>query len=196
MSKAPIILGIDPGTQILGYAILKGGSKPVLIEMDVLKLTKEKDIYARLQIIHAKIIELIKQHKPGHFAIEAPFFGKNVQSMLKLGRAQGVAIAAAMHFNLPVTEYAPKKVKQSITGNGNADKDMVWKMLERVLSIKKQPKYFDATDALGVALCHWYQMSGPVLPTMPKTGKGSKLAKKSNGWEAFMASNPGRVKVK
>ena len=196
MSKAPIILGIDPGTQILGYAILKGGNKPILIEMDVLKLTKEKDIYARLQIIHAKIIELIKQHKPSHFAIEAPFFGKNVQSMLKLGRAQGVAIAAAMHFDLPVTEYAPKKVKQSITGNGNADKDMVWKMLERVLSIQKQPKYFDATDALGVALCHWYQMSGPVLPTLAKTGKGSKLAKKSNGWEAFMASNPGRIKVK
>ena len=196
MSKAPIILGIDPGTQILGYAILKGGNKPILIEMDVLKLTKEKDIYARLQIIHAKIIELIKQHKPSHFAIEAPFFGKNVQSMLKLGRAQGVAIAAAMHFDLPVTEYAPKKVKQSITGNGNADKDMVWKMLERVLSIQKQPKYFDATDALGVALCHWYQMSGPVLPTMAKTGKGSKLAKKSNGWEAFVVNNPDRVKVK
>ncbi len=196
MSKTPIILGIDPGTQILGYAILKGGSKPTLVEMDVLKLTNQKDIYARLQMIHAKIIEVIKLHKPTHFAIEAPFFGKNVQSMLKLGRAQGVAIAAAMHYQLPVTEYAPKKVKQSITGNGNADKDMVWKMLEQILSIKKQPKYFDATDALGVALCHWYQMSSPVLPTLAKTGKGSKLAKKSNGWEAFMASNPSRVKVK
>jgi len=196
MIKTPIILGIDPGTQILGFAILKGGSKPSLIEMDVLKLTKEKDIYARLQIIHARIIELIKQHKPTHFAIEAPFFGKNVQSMLKLGRAQGVAIAAAMHYQLPVTEYAPKKVKQSITGNGNADKDMVWKMLERVLAIKKQPKYFDATDALGVALCHWYQISGPVLPTIAKTGKGSKAAKKSNGWEAFVVNNPGRVKTK
>jgi crossover junction endodeoxyribonuclease RuvC len=196
MNKSPIILGIDPGTTILGYAILKAGPKPTVIEMDVLKLNKEKDIYARLQMIHAKIIELIIQHKPSHFAIEAPFFGKNVQSMLKLGRAQGVAIAAAMHYHLPVTEYAPKKVKQSITGNGNADKDMVWKMLEQVLSIKKQPKYFDATDALGVALCHWYQMSGPVLPTIAKTGKGSKLSKKSNGWEAFLASNPGRVKVK
>ena len=196
MNKSPIILGIDPGTTILGYAILKSGPKPTVIEMDVLKLNKEKDIYARLQMIHAKIIELIIQHKPSHFAIEAPFFGKNVQSMLKLGRAQGVAIAAAMHYHLPVTEYAPKKVKQSITGNGNADKDMVWKMLEQVLSIKKQPKYFDATDALGVALCHWYQMSGPVLPTIAKTGKGSKLSKKSNGWEAFLARNPGRVKVK
>ena len=196
MNKPPIILGIDPGTQILGYAILQGGTKPILIEMDVLKLTKEKDIYARLQMIHAKIIALIKQYKPTDFAIEAPFFGKNVQSMLKLGRAQGVAIAAAMHFQLPVTEYAPKKVKQSITGNGNADKDMVWKMLEQILSIKKQPKYFDATDALGVALCHLYQMNGPTLPTISKTGKGSKLAKKSNGWEAFMVNNPGRVKAK
>ncbi len=196
MNKAPIILGIDPGTQILGYAILKGGTKPVLIEMDVLKLTKEKDIYARLQLIHACIVEIIKQHKPTHFAIEAPFFGKNVQSMLKLGRAQGVAIAAAMQFELPVTEYAPKKVKQSITGNGNADKDMVWKMLSQILAIKKQPKYFDATDALGVALCHLYQMNGPILPTIAKTGKGSKTAKKSNGWAAFMANNPSRVKIK
>ena len=186
MSKQPIILGIDPGTQILGFAILKGGSKPSLIEMDVLKLTHEKDIYARLQLIHAKIIALIKEHKPTDFAIEAPFFGKNVQSMLKLGRAQGVAIAAAMHYQLPVTEYAPKKVKQSITGNGNADKDMVWKMLERILDLKSQPKYFDATDALGVALCHWYQMSSPVIPT----AKGLK------GWDAFLAKNPGRLKVK
>lgn len=186
MPKSPIILGIDPGTQILGYALLKAGTHPTLIEMDVLKLTKEKDIYARLQLIHAKIIELIETHKPTHFAIEAPFFGKNVQSMLKLGRAQGVAIAAAMQYKLPVVEYAPKKVKQSITGNGNADKDMVWKMLERILKIEKQPKYFDATDALGVALCHWYQISSPVLPA----SKGLK------GWDAFLAKNPGRVKLK
>ena len=186
MSKTPIILGIDPGTQILGFAILKGGTKPALIHMDVLKLTKEKDIYARLQLIHAKVIELIEKYEPAHFAIEAPFFGKNVQSMLKLGRAQGVAIAAAMQFKLPVTEYAPKKVKQSITGNGNADKDMVWKMLERILDLKKQPKYFDATDALGVALCHWYQMSSPMIPAT----KGLK------GWDAFLAKNPGRLKLK
>lgn len=184
MSKPPIILGIDPGTQILGYAILEGGSQPRMITMDVLKLTKEKDIYARLQLIHAKIIELIELHQPNHFAIEAPFFGKNIQSMLKLGRAQGVAIAAAMHFQIPVTEYAPKKVKQSITGNGNADKEMVWKMLATVLKINKQPKYYDATDALGVALCHWFQMSSPIL----STGKGLK------GWEDFISKNPSRLK--
>ena len=195
MSKSPIILGIDPGTQILGYAILKGGSKPALIEMNVLKLSKEKDIYARLQLIHAKITALINQYQPNHFAIEAPFFGKNVQSMLKLGRAQGVAIAAAMHFEIPVTEYAPKKVKQSITGNGNADKEMVWKMLEQVLKIEKKPAYYDATDALGVALCHHHQISGIAVPinTSIKVKRG---AKKSNSWSAFAQQNPGRVKIK
>jgi crossover junction endodeoxyribonuclease RuvC len=195
MSKTPIILGIDPGTQILGFAVLKGGAHPTLIHMDVLKLTKEKDIYARLQLIHAKIIELIDKYHPEQFAIEAPFFGKNVQSMLKLGRAQGVAIAAAMHYNLPVTEYAPKKVKQSITGNGNADKDMVWKMLERILDLKQKPAYFDATDALGVALCHYYQMSGPLLPSV-KLIKGKKSSKKSNSWDQFITKNPGRLKLK
>jgi crossover junction endodeoxyribonuclease RuvC len=163
--------------------------------MDVLKMTKEKDIYARLQMIHARIIELIETYEPTHFAIEAPFFGKNIQSMLKLGRAQGVAIAAAMHFKIPVTEYAPKKVKQSITGNGNADKEMIWKMLERILSIKKQPKYYDATDALGVALCHHYQITGLQLP-IPKVVKGKKASKKSNSWDAFITKNPGRVKSK
>jgi len=183
-SKSPLILGIDPGTQILGYALLKGGPHPELIEMDVLKLTKEKDIYARLEMIHVKMVDVIQQYHPTQFAIEAPFFGKNIQSMLKLGRAQGVAIAAAMQFKLSVTEYAPKKVKQSITGNGNADKEMVWKMLERTLKLTKQPKYYDATDALAVALCHWYQISGPVLPSL----KGLK------GWDAFLAKNPDRIK--
>jgi crossover junction endodeoxyribonuclease RuvC len=184
-TTAPLILGIDPGTQILGFAVLKGGSKPSVLVMDVLKLAKEKDIYVRLEKIHKKITEIIDTYKPTHFAIEAPFFGKNVQSMLKLGRAQGVAIAAAMQFNLTVTEYAPKKVKQAITGNGNADKDMVWKMLERILIIDKKPQYFDATDALAVALCHWQQISR----TQVGVTKSSK-----KGWEAFIAKNPSRVK--
>jgi crossover junction endodeoxyribonuclease RuvC len=195
MSTTPIILGIDPGTQILGYALLKGGAQPSLIEMDVLKLTKEKDIYARLQMIHAKIIEIIEKHHPTEFAIEAPFFGKNIQSMLKLGRAQGVAIAAAMHYDLPVAEYAPKKVKQAITGNGNADKEMIWKMLERVFTIKKQPKYYDATDALAVALCHHQQTRGLILPKKTVV-KGKKSAKKSNSWTNFIAKNPERVQKK
>ena len=131
-----------------------------------------------MKIIFERTIELIDTHHPDEIAIEAPFFGKNIQSMLKLGRAQGVAIAAAMHFKIPVTEYAPKKVKQSITGNGNADKEMIWKMLERILSIKKQPKYYDATDALGVALCHHYQISGLLLPAA-KIVKGKKRHSKN-----------------
>ncbi len=185
MKYDTIILGVDPGTQIMGYALLgiqKG--KPNLLLMDVLKLTKEKDIYARLEMIHTKITALIKEYHPNSFAIEAPFFGKNVQSMLKLGRAQGVAIAAAMQAQLLVTEYAPKKVKQSITGNGNADKDQVWKMLQHILHIEEQPKHYDATDALSVALCHFYQNNSVIN----KTGKPLK------GWGDFLAKNPERLK--
>lgn len=184
MKKSDIILGIDPGTQVMGYALLHiEGNKPRVLLMDVLKLTSHKDIYMRLEKIHTQVTELIRLYKPGTFAIEAPFFGKNVQSMLKLGRAQGVAIAAAMQGGLTVTEYSPKKVKQSITGNGNADKDQVWKMLQRTLNIEEKPQYFDATDALAVALCHHYQSSSP----MAKLGKGLK------GWEDFVAKNADRV---
>jgi crossover junction endodeoxyribonuclease RuvC len=183
--KAEIILGIDPGTQLMGFALIRVQNKePQVLLMDVLKLTKEKDIYARLDMIHSKVCELIKLYQPAAFAIEAPFFGKNVQSMLKLGRAQGVAIAAAMQARLEVTEYSPKKIKQSITGNGNADKEQVWKMLQTILQIEEKPRYFDATDALAVALCHHYQTSSPL-------GKAVKGVK---GWEDFIAKNPGRVK--
>ena len=187
MKKDEIILGIDPGTQLMGFALLRIHNQvPQVILMDVLKLAKEKDIYARLDMIHSKVAELIKLYKPATFAIEAPFFGKNVQSMLKLGRAQGVAIAAAMQAKITVTEYSPKKVKQSITGNGNADKDQVWKMLQRILQIEEKPQYFDATDALAVALCHHYQNSSPLGITV----KGLK------GWDDFIAKNPSRVKNK
>jgi crossover junction endodeoxyribonuclease RuvC len=183
--QAEIILGIDPGTVVMGYALLSvNGGNIYLIEMDVLKLASKKDIYERLQIIHTKVCELITKHKPTTFAIEAPFFGKNVQSMLKLGRAQGVAIAAAMHYSVNVTEYSPKKVKQSITGNGNADKEQVWKMLQRILQLQEKPQYFDATDALAVALCHHYQTSSPLAVKE----KGFK------GWDDFIAKNEGRVK--
>jgi crossover junction endodeoxyribonuclease RuvC len=130
--------------------------------------------------------ETIAKYQPAEFAIEAPFFGKNVQSMLKLGRAQGVAIACAMKHNLAVTEYSPKKVKQSITGNGNADKDKVWGMLQRILTISEKPTSYDASDALAVAVCHHYQMLSPL----------AKPDGKSNGWESFIKNNPGRVKLK
>ena len=180
-----VILGIDPGTLFMGYALMEvASSKPRLLAMDVLKLSAKKDAYERLHKIHFTVCELIVTYKPDTFAIEAPFYGKNVQSMLKLGRAQGVAIAAAMQSGLNVTEYSPKKVKQSITGNGNADKDQVWKMLQRVMSLEEKPHYFDATDALAVALCHHYQSSS----VLGKLNKGLK------GWEEFIAKNPDRVK--
>jgi crossover junction endodeoxyribonuclease RuvC len=186
-----IIMGVDPGSQLMGYAVIAIHKNiPQLLVMDVLKLTKEKDIYARLEMIHTKIVALIAQYQPNSFAIEAPFFGKNVQSMLKLGRAQGVAIAAAMQSKLPVTEYAPKKVKQSITGNGNADKDQVWKMLQVILNITEKPQYFDATDALSVALCHYFQQK---IPTSKNTATTPKKKAKS-GWDDFLAKNPERLK--
>jgi len=182
--SAKIILGIDPGTLIMGYGIIEVNGNGVKMKMmQVLKLSSQKDNYQRLQLIHEKVEELITKYKPHEFAIEAPFFGKNVQSMLKLGRAQGVAIAAAMHAGLPVTEYSPKKVKQSVTGNGNADKEQVWKMLRQLLSLKEEPDSYDATDALAVAVCHHFQTN-------------SILAQAENGlkgWDEFIKKNPGRV---
>ena len=185
MSNERIILGIDPGTTIMGFGLIRVVNKKMeFIQLNELQLSKMDDHYMKLKRIFERTIELIDTYHPDEIAIEAPFFGKNVQSMLKLGRAQGVAIAAAMHYNTPVTEYAPKKVKQSITGNGNADKDMVWKMLERVLNVKEKPKHYDATDALAVALCHWHQINRPVIIT----GKGLK------GWDDFIQKNPARLK--
>lgn len=179
-----IILGIDPGTVVMGYAVIEVCSDNIaIIAMDILKLGNTKDIYERLEKIHSKVNALIALHNPHTFAIEAPFFGKNVQSMLKLGRAQGVAIAAAMQSRIVVTEYSPKKVKQSITGNGNANKDQVWKMLQRILNIEEKPQCFDATDALAVAMCHYYQTSS----VFTKTKKGFR------GWDDFVTKNPERV---
>ena len=180
-----IILGIDPGTLLMGYGIIEiNGQSIKMMEMQVLRLSGKKDNHERLHLIHQKVVELIQQFCPTEFAIEAPFFGKNVQSMLKLGRAQGVAIAAAMSAGIPVTEYSPKKVKQSVTGNGNADKEQVWKMLKQLLALKdEKPKSYDATDALAVAICHHFQGNS----VLAKAGKGL------NGWEDFVKKNPGRV---
>ncbi len=182
---AKIILGIDPGTLMMGYGIIEiTGSVVKMKEMQVLRLSSKKDNHVRLQLIHQKVEELIKKFKPTEFAIEAPFFGKNVQSMLKLGRAQGVAIAAAMSAGLPVTEYSPKKVKQSVTGNGNADKEQVWKMLKQLLSLKEEkPNSYDATDALAVAMCHHFQVNS----VLSKAGKGF------SGWDDFIKKNPQRL---
>ena len=183
--KTKIILGIDPGTSVMGYGLVKvTGNTELLLEMDILKPGKVEDPYKKLQLIYNTVSGLIIKYKPDAFAIEAPFFGKNVQSMLKLGRAQGVCIAAAMRHGLDVTEYAPKKIKQSITGNGNASKEQVLKMLQQILNFKEDPKYFDASDALAVAVCHHFQEN----TNLPSTGK------KVNGWEDFLEKNPARLK--
>lgn len=179
-----IILGIDPGTLVMGYGLITvKDNKVSLLELGVLKPGKVKDSYKKLQLIFNTVSGLITKYQPTDFAIEAPFFGKNVQSMLKLGRAQGVAIAAAMRHGLEVTEYSPKKVKQSITGNGNADKEQVMKMLQTLLAFKENPRHYDATDALAVALCHHFQNSSPL----------SKAVKGVKGWEDFIKKNPGRI---
>jgi crossover junction endodeoxyribonuclease RuvC len=189
-SKPVIILGIDPGTIIMGYGLIKAdGNKITLLDMGVLQPGKISDTYKKLQLIYNTVSGLITKYQPTTFAIEAPFFGKNVQSMLKLGRAQGVAIAAAMRHGIEVTEYSPKKVKQSVTGNGNANKEQVMKMLQQILNFTENPKHFDATDALAVAVCHHFQQKLPVASTAKKT-----VTKKAAGWGAFVAANPQRVK--
>ena len=170
----------------MGYCLIRvEGNSVNMLTMDVLKMKSRDDNYRRLQSIYSKVGELITVFNPQSFAIEAPFFGKNVQSMLKLGRAQGVAIAAAMAAGLEVCEYSPRKIKQSITGNGNADKEQVWKMLQQILRLQDSSlKYFDASDALAVAVCHHFQDNA--LPVA--------AGKKMKGWGEFITANPGRVK--
>jgi crossover junction endodeoxyribonuclease RuvC len=182
-----IILGVDPGTLLMGYSVIKVSRQKIqLLCMDVLKLSSKKDNYERLSLIHHRINTLITEYQPTEFAIEAPFFGKNVQSMLKLGRAQGVAIAAAMQGGLTVHEYSPKKIKQSITGNGNSDKEKVWKFLQQILSLTNiEITSHDVSDALAVAVCHHFQNT-----QLATAGKALK------GWEDFIAKNPGRVSLK
>lgn len=183
IQKEKIILGIDPGTTVMGYGLIRVvGKNPELLTMGILQLSKYDDHHLKLQKIFTRTLSLIDEFLPDEMAIEAPFFGKNVQSMLKLGRAQGVAIAAALYRNIPTVEYEPKKIKQSITGNGNATKEQVALMLQRTLSIKDMPKFLDATDGLAAALCHFYKGNSP----LGAAGGGS--------WKSFMASNPGRIK--
>lgn len=180
--KTEIILGIDPGTLVMGYGLVEAKGKSLkVLEMGVLKLAKYQDPGDKLQLIYKKVSEIIQAYHPNHVAIEAPFFGKNVQSMLKLGRAQGVAIAAAMQFGLRSEEYSPKKVKQSVTGNGNASKEQVWKMLQSILQIDDRPEFLDATDAVAVALCHYYTLKHPISES------------KSKGWDDFIKKNAHRI---
>jgi crossover junction endodeoxyribonuclease RuvC len=192
LKDSQIILGIDPGTIVMGYGIISvNKSNLSVIEMGVLQLSKYDDHAERLHLIFKKIESLIKIHQPQAVAIEAPFYGKNVQSMLKLGRAQGVAIAAAMMCGLHAVEYAPRKVKQSITGRGNATKEQVLNMLQHTLNIVEDVRFMDATDAVAVALCHHYQHK---TAEIKQDNKQKPSAKKASSWASFVALNPDRVK--
>ncbi len=178
-----IILGIDPGTNIMGFGVIgTANKKPTFNDMGVLDIRKVSDQYLKLKRIFDTTLELIDKYNPDELAIEAPFYGKNVQSMLKLGRAQGMAIAAALTRDIPIFEYAPRKIKLAVTGVGQASKEQVSGMLGKMFSISEMPKNFDASDGLAVAVCHFYQKS----PGAKKSG--------SKSWGDFVAKNPGRVK--
>ena len=180
-----IILGIDPGTNIMGYGVIGIVKKDFhLISAGIIDLSKYESHPMKLHKIFERVSGLIESYHPDEVALEAPFYGKNVQSMLKLGRAQGVAMAAALNKKLPIFEYEPKKVKQSITGNGNADKLQLAGVLQNLLKFTEMPKHLDATDGLAVALCHYFKSSSP----------GAGLATGKAGWKAFIAKNPNRVK--
>jgi crossover junction endodeoxyribonuclease RuvC len=183
MNSDKIILGIDPGTTIMGFGLIKVVKKKMyFLQLNELQLKKYDDHYLKLKLIFERTVELIDTYKPDHIAIEAPFFGKNVQSMLKLGRAQGVAMAAGLSREIPITEYSPKKIKMAITGNGNASKEQVAKMLQNLLNLKELPKNLDSTDGLAAAVCHFYN-SGRV-----------QIGKSYTGWSAFVKQNEGRIK--
>jgi crossover junction endodeoxyribonuclease RuvC len=184
LNKKHRILGIDPGTNFLGYAVLEIENKKLqLVTMSILTLSHVETHQEKLKRIFEKITWAIDTFEPNEMAIEQPFFGKNIQSMLKLGRAQGVAMAAAMVKGIEVEEYLPKTIKKSVTGNGNAAKEQVAAMLGHILNREIEPSYFDASDALAVAVCHYYQSSSAL-------GGG----KKHNSWSSFMKDNPDRVK--
>lgn len=179
------ILGIDPGTNVLGFAILEVKQRQLsVVEIGVLTFTHiDEEHVDKLKYIFEQVQDLVHQYRPSQMAIEAPFFGKNVQAMLKLGRAQGVAMAAGMVNGLSITEYLPKKIKKAVTGNGNASKEQVAGMLESILKRKFQEKYLDATDALAAAVCHHFQSSNPL-----------KATKTYSGWAAFVKDNPTKTK--
>lgn len=182
-AREKIILGIDPGTTVTGYAVIRcSGTSPELITIGAIDLTKFSDHYLKLKYIFERTSGIIDEYHPDELAIEAPFYGKNVQSMLKLGRAQGAAIAAALSRSLPVFEYAPRKIKMSITGQGAASKEQVACMLMSILKFSLTDIKLDATDGLAAAVCHYYQINKP--------GGTSK----SNSWKDFMKKNPGRIR--
>jgi len=178
-----IILGIDPGTTVMGYGIIRVvGRKAEAITLGIIELSKLGNHYIKLQRIYSRVVGLVEEFHPDELAIEAPFFGKNVQSMLKLGRAQGVAMAAALSHDIPIFEYAPRKIKMAITGSGSASKEQVAYLLKQTLKLGELPKNHDATDGLAAAMCHFYQSS------TPSTGGDYK------SWKDFINKNPGRTR--
>ncbi|MEY2636014.1 MAG: Crossover junction endodeoxyribonuclease [Bacteroidota bacterium] len=180
-----IILGIDPGTRFLGYGLLRiNQDKVTILQYGVLNLTKYTTQGAKFLKIHERVLGIIEEFLPDEIAIESPFFGKNVQSMLKLGRVQGMVMSLAFSKSIPIAEYEPKKIKQSVTGNGNASKEQVAKMVEIIANIKLDAKLHDATDALGIAICHHFHNKN-----ISSTIKGTK-----KGWGAFVTENPDRIK--
>lgn len=180
-----LILGVDPGTSIMGYGLIGiQGKSPHLITYSVINLQKYNDSMVKLRKVFERCLSLMEHYLPDELAIEAPFYGKNVQSMLKLGRAQGMAMAAGLYRDVPIFEYAPKRIKQSITGNGNASKEQVAGMLGQLLGTSDTPEYLDATDGLATALCHFYQGSGAVNQNQQRS---------YNSWESFVNSNPNRI---
>ena len=184
LTKSKTILGIDPGTNILGFGVICIDTKgPHYVDMGVFDLRKIKDPFEKLANIFAGVSELIEEHSPDELAVESPFYGKNAQVILKLGRAQGAALTAAVMKGIPVAEYAPRKAKIAICGNGAASKEQVAMMIQKTLKVDLDPKYLDATDALAIALCHHYQMSNPLAGTGSKTD-----------WKKFIENNPERIK--
>lgn len=186
MVEDKIILGIDPGTTIMGYGIIHVKDKKIeLIAYGVIHLEKLTTHPDKLKRIYERMDSLIKEYKPDEMAIEAPFYGKNVQSMLKLGRAQGVCIAVSLHRNVPFEEYTPRRIKQSITGKGGASKEQVAAMIQRLAGLKETPKHLDATDGIAVAICHYYSK-----------GIGEHNKSKTSDWGAFISKNPKRNKTR
>ena len=178
-----VIMGIDPGTQIMGYGvILVDGKKVHFVDLGIIDLRKDKDHFAKLERIFTEVGQLYDQYRPDDLAIEAPFYGKNPQVMLKLGRAQGAAIAAALQRGIPIFEYAPRKVKMAITGKGAASKEQVKEILERTMDVKLDIKYLDASDAIAIAMCHFYQLTNPMTDT-----------KTSTNWKSFVAAHADRI---
>lgn len=189
-----IILGIDPGTNVMGYGLLMvEGKRMSVLEIGVIELQKISDTYLKLRKIYEVLTEIVEKFSPDEMALEAPFFGKNVQSMLKLGRAQGVAMAVGLQRDIVIHEYAPRKIKMAITGNGAASKEQVAAILSKMLQYENNQKYLDATDALAVAVCHFYESTKPQLPESKTKAKVPTTRKTSQSWAQFLSRNSDRI---